>query len=160
MNKFSRYVLLRLDAELSGRGASYNYDIVTIEHVLPQSPPSRSNWEKLFPSKEAREKKYLHRLGNLVLLARSKNSQAQNFEFERKKQVYFTGSNGISPFALTTQVLMEKEWNPSVIEKRQIELIDVLKNTWRLHGDSGERLQGDSGEAQLSLFDSLDIELE
>ncbi|HEY9635059.1 MAG TPA: DUF262 domain-containing HNH endonuclease family protein [Coleofasciculaceae cyanobacterium] len=160
MNKFSRYILLRLDTELSGSGASYNHDIITIEHVLPQSPPPGSNWEKLFPSKEEREKKYLHCLGNLVLLARSKNSQAQNFEFEYKKQVYFTGSNGISPFVLTTQVLMEQEWNPNVIENRQIKLMNVLKNTWRLQGDSGERLQGDLGLAQLSLFDSFDIELE
>jgi len=152
MNRFSRYVLLRLDTELSGSGASYNHDIITIEHVLPQSPSPGSNWEKLFPSKEEREKKYLHCLGNLVLLARSKNSQAQNYDFEYKKKVYFTRDNNTSPFALTTLVLMEEEWNPKVIEEQQIKLMNVLKYTWRL--------QDDSGVVQLSLFDNLNIELE
>ncbi|OYD96267.1 hypothetical protein CDG76_05475 [Nostoc sp. 'Peltigera membranacea cyanobiont' 210A] len=49
-----------------------------------------------------------------------------------KKQKYFTTKTGVSNFALTTQVLMEKEWTPEVINKRQEQLIDKLKQVWRL----------------------------
>ena len=91
----------------------------------------QSEWETLFPSQQQRQK-YLHRLGNLVLLSRRKNSEAQNYKFEVKKQNYFTTRNGISPFALTTQVLREQKWTPEVVERRQKELIRVLKKVWRL----------------------------
>lgn len=131
IQKIRLYVLLRLDAALSEGEASYNFSNVTVEHVLPQNPASNSMWVKWFPSQEERER-YVNRIGNLVLLSSGKNSQAQNYDFELKKQKYFTTKTGVSPFALTTQVLNEQEWTPEVIERRQKELIGVLKRVWRL----------------------------
>jgi uncharacterized protein with ParB-like and HNH nuclease domain len=129
--KIRLYVLLRLDAALSEGEASYNFPIITVEHVLPQNPASNSIWMKWFPSPEERET-YVHRIGNLVLLSSAKNSQAQNYDFDLKKKKYFRTKTGVSPFALTTQVLNEQEWTPEVIERRQKELIGVLKRVWRL----------------------------
>jgi len=34
--KLRTYILLRLDSALSGGGATYDYDLITVEHVLPQ----------------------------------------------------------------------------------------------------------------------------
>ncbi|MCI0558574.1 MAG: HNH endonuclease family protein, partial [Nitrososphaera sp.] len=123
-----------LDAELSEGEASYKFSTITVEHVLPQNPTPNSIWMKWFLNLEERERN-VHRLGNLVLLSRKKNSQAQNYDFEIKKQKYFSTKKGISPFALTTQVLQQKEWTPEVIEQRQKKLIDVLKKIWRLCPD-------------------------
>ena len=131
VKKIRLYVLLRLDAALSEGEASYNFSNVTVEHVLPQNPASNSMWVKWFSSVEERER-YIHRIGNLVLLSSGKNSQAQNYDFDLKKQKYFTTKTGVSPFALTTQVLNEQEWTPEVIERRQKKLIDKLKEVWRL----------------------------
>ena len=114
------YVLLRLDSALSQGQATYNYPIITVEHVLPQNPPANSTWLTWYPDDLTRSQ-YTNRLSNLVLLARKKNSQAQNFEFDVKKQKYFTTAGGISPFVLTTQVLTEKEWTTDVQDKRQKE---------------------------------------
>ena len=131
IKKIRRYVLVRLDAALSEGEASYNFSNITVEHVLPQNPGANSEWMKSFPSQQERDQ-YVHRLGNLVLLSSAKNSQAQNYDFDVKKQKYFTTKTGISPFVLTTQVLREQEWTPEVIARRQKELINVLKNLWRL----------------------------
>jgi len=125
------YVLLRLDHALSEGSASYNYRVVTVEHVLPQNPPPNSQWLRWFPVPEQREQ-YVHRLCNLVLLSRSKNSQAQNYDFEEKKKRYFNTREGVSPFVLTTQVLQKEEWTPAILEKRQHELLGKLKKVWRL----------------------------
>lgn len=126
-----RYVLLRLDTKLSERVASYDHQTVTIEHVLPQRPAPDSEWVQAFPSREIRQK-YVHRLGNLVLLSQGKNMKAENFDFEDKKQRYFLSKDGISPFALTTQVLGFHTWTPATIEQRQGQLITALKQLWRL----------------------------
>ncbi|GAX35819.1 DUF262 domain-containing protein [Nodularia sp. NIES-3585] len=131
MKKTRLYVLLRLDTALSEGKASYSFSTITVEHVLPQNPTSESMWVNWFPTEEEREK-YVHRLGNLVLLSGSKNSLAGNYDFELKKQKYFTTKKGVSNFALTTQVMMEQEWTPEVINKRQTLLIDKLKELWRL----------------------------
>ena len=80
---------------------------------------------------EDERKQWTHRLANLVLLSRRKNTRASNYEFERKKSEYFQ-KHGTTTFALTTKVVDESEWTPAILERRQHELIDVLKKEWRL----------------------------
>src|SRR6266700_200978 len=131
MHYVCRYILLRLDGKLSEGVASYDYKTISIEHVLPQRPSPESKWVKTFPSKEMREK-YVHRLGNLVLLSQGRNMKAENFDFDEKKYKYFMTNGGISPFVLTTQVLRHQEWTPTVIDQRQNQLVVTLKQLWRL----------------------------
>jgi uncharacterized protein with ParB-like and HNH nuclease domain len=128
--KVRTYILLRLDSALSGGGATYDHDLITVEHVLPQSPAAGSQWEKWFPDVPMRYG-VVHRLGNLVLLTRRKNSSAGNYEFDKKKASYFS-KGGVSPFVITTQVLAEKVWTPAVVDKRQADLLAKMKSLWRL----------------------------
>lgn len=123
-------VLLRLDALMSGGGASYDYDTITVEHVLPQTPAEGSQWLDWFPDAAARAS-VVHTLGNLALLTRKKNSAARNYDFEKKKTAYFA-RGGIAPFVLTTQVLRAKEWTPAIVAARQAELMAKLEEHWRL----------------------------
>ncbi|PID20207.1 hypothetical protein CSV61_15730 [Sporosarcina sp. P3] len=85
-------------------------------------------WSTSFANPE----KYVHKLGNLVLLTRRKNAQASNFEFPKKKTSYFQSSKGVSTFAITSQVIQEDVWTPNIIEKRQQKLINLLVETWNL----------------------------
>ncbi|HEX7339617.1 MAG TPA: DUF4357 domain-containing protein [Rhodanobacteraceae bacterium] len=110
-------ILLRLDAWLSGGGASYDFNIVTIEHVLPQNPAVDSQWMQWFPDESIRQG-WVNRLGNLALLTRRKNSSAGNREFDWKKKSYFT-RGGVTPFTLTTQVLAENVWTADVLQRLQ-----------------------------------------
>ena len=123
-------LLLRLDSTFAEVGASYQQPVISIEHVLPQHPAGDSQWLKWFPDDDERYY-WTHRLANLVLLSRRKNTRASNLEFESKKQEYFL-QNGTTTFALTTKVVAESNWTPKVLERRQQELIDGLKKEWRL----------------------------
>ncbi|WGJ85501.1 DUF262 domain-containing HNH endonuclease family protein [Gordonia sp. SMJS1] len=126
-----KYVLLRLDDLLAKvPGVSYQHKMITVEHVLPQNPKDNSLWKQEFTDGERLY--WTHRLGNLVLLNRAKNSQAQNYDFAKKKAKYFTSANGSAVFALTTQVITEDEWTPAVIEKRQKDLVALLSKEWEL----------------------------
>jgi hypothetical protein len=61
-----------------------------------------------------------------------RNAKAQNFDFGKKKTAYFSGYHGVSSYVLTTQVLHTPEWTPTVLEKRQADLLNVMKDGWRL----------------------------
>ena len=123
------YVMRRLDAALSDGEAQYDLKNFSIEHVLPQTPKADSQWCKDF--NEEQRLRWTNRLGNLVLLSRKKNSQAQNYEFDVKKESYFKVKS-VSPFALTTQVLTEKSWTPSVVEALHGVRLKVLCDLWQL----------------------------
>lgn len=127
-----KYVLLRLDDLLAKQpGVSYQHKMITVEHVLPQNPKDSSVWRQDFTDDQRLH--WTHRLGNLVLLNRAKNSEAQNYDFAKKKANYFTSSNGSAVFALTTQVLTHDVWTPSVIEARHESLLGVLHKEWELN---------------------------
>jgi len=125
------YVMLRLDSWLSDGAARYDHKRLTVEHVLPQTVDDGSEWATTWPDEEKR-KKWVHRLGNLLLLTRNKNSSASNWDFDVKKTKYFTGRSGVSSFAITTTVLEKDEWTESVVEQRQEEMTAKLKSGWDL----------------------------
>ena len=128
ISRFTLPLLLRLDSLLAEAGANYNHKVITVEHVLPQNPDKDSVWTSQF-SQEDREE-WTHRLANLVLLSRRKNSQANNREFEHKKATYFMGQS--STFAITSKVILENDWSVDVLKRRQKELIDIFESEWRL----------------------------
>ncbi|QQO16053.1 DUF262 domain-containing protein [Bradyrhizobium diazoefficiens] len=124
-------LLLRLDELLSGGSAVYNQPIVTVEHVLPQNPSEGSQWLTDFPDAPERDR-WVHKLANLVLLTRRKNSQASNFDFVDKKEKYFAMKAGVANFAITSNVLKEKEWTVATLERRQAEILGAIAQLWRL----------------------------
>lgn len=123
-------VLKRLDQLLSNQNATYSGD-ASIEHVLPQTPAAGSEWLSWIPDAEQRSN-WVHRLGNLVLLSRHKNSEAQNFDFDTKKARYFSSRTGVVNFALTTQVMAHSVWNTNTLQRRQDELLAHFVKHWRL----------------------------
>ncbi len=129
--KRARYVMLRLDELLShDAGVTYDHSIISIEHVLPQNPSPDSAWVATFTAED--RARWTNRLGNLLLLNRRKNAQANNRDFAVKKARYFATTSGSAVFALTTQVLAQDDWTPAVIEQRQAELVGVLSKEWEL----------------------------
>lgn len=123
-------LLLRLDQLMSDSSASYQHEVVSVEHVMPQQPAPNSQWAAWVPDK-AMHQMWVHRLGNLALLSRKKNSSASNRDFAWKKSTYFT-RGGTSAFALTTQVLQHADWTVEVMQQRQDAMLSRLEKHWRL----------------------------
>lgn len=123
-------LLLRLDDLMSDGSASYQHDVVSVEHVMPQQPAPNSQWAAWVPDK-SQHQLWVHRLGNLALLSRKKNSSASNRDFAWKKSAYFT-KGGTSAFALTTQVLQFTDWTAAVMQQRQEAMLTKLEAHWRL----------------------------
>ena len=131
VQKTRKYVLLRLDEMLAGSsGVTHDFPIITVEHVQPQRPKDGSVWLNTFSAAE--RDNWTHRLANLVLLNRSKNAQASNYDFTDKKAKYFMSNKGVVAFPLTSQVLAQADWTPALLETRQKELLRTLAEEWRL----------------------------
>lgn len=130
-SRVCRPVLQRLDEALSAGGAEYDHPVMSIEHVLPQTVDPGGEWSRLFPDAAVREQ-WTHRLANLVLLTRRINTRASNWPFERKKNEYFQGRDGIAPFHITQQVREQPKWTAAVLAARQAELLGKLSDLWRL----------------------------
>lgn len=125
-------LVLRLESLVRAHGVQLQ-NAISLEHVLPQTPPDDSDWLMWFPNKSDRET-WTHRLANLVPLDRNKNSSASNYDFAKKKDVYFKGKGTASPFILTQEVRSEDTWTPTILADRQNRLISVLKKHWALEG--------------------------
>ena len=80
---------------------------------MPQQPAPNSQWLTWVADPQTHQR-WLHRLGNLTLLSRKKNSAASNYEFEKKKSAYFT-KGGISAFAMTTEIMQYSEWSEEIM---------------------------------------------
>ncbi|MCY4127615.1 MAG: DUF262 domain-containing HNH endonuclease family protein, partial [Gammaproteobacteria bacterium] len=97
-----RPLLLRLDSLLTDPGVGhflghYQESIISIEHVLPQNPAEGSQWIEWFPNAEERAQ-WTHRLANLVLLSRRKNTRASNFDAIRSYGLDFQAMIGENRF--------------------------------------------------------------
>ena len=142
------YLILRLDSFVSDGNAQYSPATLTIEHVLPQNPDKNSQWIQWWQDEEERNM-WVHKIANLVPLSRQKNSAAQNYEFDKKKKEYFTGRNGTSSYALTTQVLNTPEWTPETLKKRQKDLLNVFVKNWGLEPELASDFSSDSENANM-----------
>jgi hypothetical protein len=133
----------RLDEALSSGGASYD-ELVSIEHVLPQTVYDGSEWAVLFQDEQERSY-WTHRLANLVFLTHRINTRASNWDFQRKKKEYFASSDGSSPFVITQGVLQAEKWSPEHLRVRQKQLVEKLCEVWQLNAvDAEEELDEQS----------------
>lgn len=131
-SRYRNYLIQRLDSFVSDGAATYDEKIFTIEHVLPQTVDPQSEWAQIWPDENKRIY-WLHKIANLVPLSRRVNSSAQNYDFNEKKEKYFTNSRtGTTSYNLTTQVLSVSIWSEDVVSQRQNELLTVFKNNWEL----------------------------
>lgn len=127
------YVILRLNDFVGDGATGFDFEpsVLTIEHVLPQTVDPSSEWASKWPDNLVRAE-WLNRIANLLPLTRKKNSEAQNYDFNKKKEVYFKGKNGTSTYPLTTQVLGTTEWTVEVVKARQEKLLNAFSEKWDL----------------------------
>ncbi|MBR0035826.1 MAG: DUF1524 domain-containing protein, partial [Synergistaceae bacterium] len=126
-----KYIILRLDSFVAAStGASYDHSYLTIEHVLPQTVNENTYWSEKWPDEDERAK-WLHKLGNLIPLEGRKNISASNYDFTAKKDVYFF-KNGITSYALASQVAACTEWTPEIVAERQRDILEIFRRNWDL----------------------------
>ncbi len=124
----ARYLLLALERTKLGRTEpelvpNEDESQVNLEHILPKNPTS-GEWPA-FPTEVHRA--YVHRIGNLALLARGPNDRIGNRPFAVKRPVL-----AASQLLLTQEAGRATSWTPQAIKNRQVELAKLALTTWHL----------------------------
>ncbi|KSV68945.1 hypothetical protein N183_30525 [Sinorhizobium sp. Sb3] len=126
---FAHAVLLRLEEADQDESVTKDFSgKITIEHVLPQALKD-GYWRERFDDTEHRI--WLHRLGNLALLAGIKNYKAQHFSFDRKRKIYAERNNRVS-FDTTKPILDAEHWTIELLSARQNDLMERAQRIWSL----------------------------
>lgn len=92
----------------------HEYTAKSIEHVLPQNPDASGYWAAQHDLTKIKE--YVNAIGNLVLLSKSKNSAARNFDFPKKKDKYL--KSRVSDYPRSIQVMGYTDWDRKAIDDR------------------------------------------
>jgi len=129
--RFARYILRKVDYLLQGpmhQDKRVSFNQMSVEHILPQTPKEDSQWLKDFTLEEVEEWK--HKLGNLVLISRRKNSSQGRLDFTEKKTKYFKDS--IESFPNSIRVMQKSKWTIKELTGNHSELISKLKAHYKL----------------------------
>jgi hypothetical protein len=111
---YCKYFLLRLELLATEHDVVKEFNAKSIEHVLPQTPDSASNWASIHDLSEINE--YVNSIGNLVLLSKSRNSSASNYDFEIKKDKYLR--TRVTDYPRSVEVLKYDRWDKATITER------------------------------------------
>jgi uncharacterized protein with ParB-like and HNH nuclease domain len=135
----TKLILERLEAAL-GHKEVVDASVLTLEHVMPQSPTD--DWKAhLGPSWEEHHEQLLHTLGNLTLT--SYNSELSNRSFDEKKALF-----AASHIELNRYFASVERWTAESIERRAEALIDQALAIWPYFGPhqagSEEKADGSS----------------
>jgi uncharacterized protein with ParB-like and HNH nuclease domain len=121
----ARYLMLKLD--LLYHGHTTKFDIpgtISIEHILPQTPPIVSQWRIDFVDAEREE--WTNKLGNLVLISRRKNSSQSNLDYKDKKDKYF--KNNVELFSNSVRIYNQYlTWDLNNLTKNHTEVLTKIK---------------------------------
>lgn len=119
-----RYILARIEKQLSGADITDEGMTATVEHILPENP-GEVGWEHF--TVEAHERSY-ERVGNYSLLERGLNGQqAGNAAFAQKQTVYAQ-----SQYRTSKDLDQFTDWTEETIAKRQADMAKVAKAIWAL----------------------------
>lgn len=126
--RYGTYILYKVDLLFGG---PYNKlqppKQISAEHILPQSPATSSQWCQNF-NKTDRDS-WTHRLGNLILIGRRKNSSLGRLDFADKKQLYFDKHVQLFPNSL--RVMQNNQWNLSSLQANHKAVIDILRSHYK-----------------------------
>ena len=125
---YAAYVLYKMDLIFGGDNTKLQPPrFLSVEHILPQNPAASSLWSQNFTPDERQE--WTHRLGNLVLIGRRKNTSLGRKDYADKKQLYFKSHIQLLPNTL--RVLNYPQWTPADLQDNHQKVLDALSQWYR-----------------------------
>lgn len=124
--RYTSALLMLLEWKYKDKSEWKEFGTISIEHILPQTPSANSQWVRDFT--EEQRNFYTHRIGNLCLIGRRKNSSLGNLDYQDKRKRYF--EKNIGSFVHTQKIYnaFPTEWTPATVEENQQRVIKDIKD--------------------------------
>ena len=129
--KVCRQILMRIEGHLAGAPSVTGPDDLTLEHILPEILPRKSEWRDGFDDRLHQH--YYRSIGNMMLVSREVNLAGKNASFESKLGLYQRDAK-TRGLAINADVLRAAEWTPQSIQAREERLLGVARAMWALEG--------------------------
>lgn len=123
---FAQYLLAKLCFILGTPKATPLQFKGTIEHILPQNPNPSSQWCQDFTPQQMSDWK--HKLGNLILLDRKKNTTLSNYDYSIKYNKYFTNHINLYPLSVHIMGTYPNTWTVNELMQNHDNMINLLVN--------------------------------
>lgn len=122
---YTKPLLMLLEYEEQDNSIDKAFNQISIEHILPQTPSATSKWVADFTVEQRRE--MTHKIGNLCLIGRRKNTSLGNLDYIDKRKRYF--EKNINSFARSLQIYNKypNQWTPIEFEENQAITISKIK---------------------------------
>lgn len=125
--RFARYLLLKLDYFYQNHDQKMHFETLSVEHILPQNPAENSQWVKNFTTQQRDE--WTHKLGNLVLITRRKNTSQGRLDFTEKVEKYFEKNIDTCPNSL--RVLKKyRQWTLAELQENHSTVLSKIREQY------------------------------
>lgn len=129
----AKRLLFGINAAQDREARALDFGGCAVEHVLPQSDTYWNGWSGFSGSVDSDTGRWVNRIGNLTLLGDSDNFARRQFNSNfAAKQAAF----GESPFAITRELSLMREWNPEMITQRSEVLARAASRFWSFYQPS------------------------
>lgn len=107
-----------------------SFNQISIEHILPQTPDAGSKWMSDFTEEERKD--FTHKIGNLIIIGRRKNSSLGNLDYTQKRQKYFDKNIGSFARSLHLYNKYPTRWTPLEYRQNSNQVIEDLKKIFEI----------------------------
>lgn len=123
---FAKSLLMLLEYKYQDNSLEKSFNQISIEHILPRTPDSCSQWINDFSDEERLN--YTHKIGNLIIIGRRKNSALGNLKYSDKRDKYFEKNIGSFARSLYIYNQYPTQWTPAEFKSNQQQAVEDLKN--------------------------------
>jgi len=120
--KLIKYILTKIENQISNTDGDWNDATSTIEHVLPEK--FNQEWNDIFTQNA---NKFIFRLGNYTLLESELNRKCSNENYVFKKDLYKK-----SKYKLANTHCFKDVWDVGAISEYQKKLSDFASSIWKI----------------------------
>lgn len=123
-NKIPRYILEKIEDEISSGEKGVKLNFVQLEHIMPKKI---DKWEEDPEYEKSTYENYVNNIGNMVLLSKTINTSIKNSLFKIKKDKY-EGSE----INMVSEIKAKNKWTKEEIAWNLNRYYEIAKEIWKL----------------------------
>ncbi len=127
---YVKALLMLLEYHYQDNSIEKSFNQISIEHILPQTPDAGSKWMSDFTEEERKD--FTHKIGNLIIIGRRKNSSLGNLDYAQKRQKYFDKNIGSFARSLHLYNKYPTQWTPLEYRQNSNQVIEDLKKIFEI----------------------------